>query len=176
MTSRPSTESTISRRKSLRFRTTMNNGGLLRQQRTSDRQQSSRATFVPFGRATQSSPTPRLTRPKPGPFFPRDCARHRANSCLVIVIDRGGGKGMIEIRALKRDGSNQRNPLFPPSRAEAGTIRRGGGISRLPEARCDSRSWVGVGITRKPRERAGPPSREAHGIFHAIGSIGRIRA
>jgi len=64
------------------------------------------ATFVRFGRATQSSPTPRLARPKPGPFFPRDRARHRANSCLVIVIDRGGGKGMIEIRAFKRDGSN----------------------------------------------------------------------
>src|SRR5438094_8945934 len=116
---------------------------------------------------------PRPGPARPAPPVPRDRARHRANSSLLIVIDRGGGKGMIEIRALKRDGSNQRNPLFPPSRAEAGTIRRGGGISRLPEARCDSRSWVGVGITRTPRERAGPPSREAHGIFHAIGPIGR---
>src|SRR5205823_3844508 len=142
-----------------------NNGGLLRQQRTSDRQQSSRATFVPFGRATQSSPTPRLTRPKPGPFFPRDRARHRANYCLVIVIDRGGGKGMIEIRALKRDGSNQRNPLFPPSRAEARTIRRGGGISRLPEARCDSRSRVGVGITSTPRASGTAIARSTRQFF-----------
>jgi hypothetical protein len=51
------------------------------------------------------------------PALPHGCTGHRANSSFVIVINRRRGKGMIEIRALKKDGSNLRNPLFPPFRA-----------------------------------------------------------
>jgi len=69
-----------------------NNGGLLRQQRTSDRQQSSRAHSSLWSRNSIVT-NAAADSAKTGTLLSRDCARHRANSCLVIVIDRAAAKG-----------------------------------------------------------------------------------
>jgi hypothetical protein len=94
----------------------------------------------------------------------------------VIVIDRGGGKGMIEIRALKRDGSNQRNPLSPHLVPRPG--RSDGAVAYLAFRREDAIQEAGSAWelpARRESER--DRHREKHtAIFHAIGSIGRIRA
>jgi hypothetical protein len=60
---------------------------------------------------------------------------------------------MIEIRALKRDSSNQRIPLFPPFRAEAGMIRRRAGKSRRFPNSSVRFKWLGdMGVTGTSRK------------------------
>jgi hypothetical protein len=112
--------------------------------------------------------------------LPRDRASYRTNSSLVIVIDSGGGKGMIEIRALKRDGSNQRNPLFSPFRAEARMIRRSAGKSRrFPSSsscarfNCLGRRARYLARCKNEQDRH---RQKRTPIFHTVVTIGTIRA
>jgi len=70
MTSRPSTEAQFQDENRSGCAQQGNNADLLRQQRTSDPQQSSRAIFVRFDRAAQSSPMLRLGRAESGACAP----------------------------------------------------------------------------------------------------------
>src|SRR5439155_10014831 len=70
VTSRPSTEAQFQDENRSGCAQQWNNADLLRQQRTSDPQQSSRAIFVRFDRAAQSSPMLRLGRAESGACAP----------------------------------------------------------------------------------------------------------
>src|SRR5436190_7098358 len=103
MTSRPSTEAQFQDENRSGCAQQWNNADLLRQQRTSDPQQSSRAIFVRFDRAAQSSPTLRLGRAESGACAPTRPHPPSREFQVVIVINGGDGKGMLVIGALERD-------------------------------------------------------------------------
>src|SRR5205823_11747130 len=130
MTSRPSTEAQLQDENRSGCAQQGNNADLLRQQRTSDPQQSSRAIFVALIAQLNRHQCCGWVGQNRELALPRDRTRHRANSSVVIVINGGDGKGMLVIGALERDHSDKGSSRLSPFRAQARAVRRRGSEAR----------------------------------------------